>query len=106
MPDALVKSLPSSTSALAGSHAAQHSVSCLACADAGPLATDDSITPVKSASAPPVSFDHIPLLAFRMCFPSPDAFANSPRRAFDRRRVHASRPGRAEAMLRGELSVG
>src|SRR5215475_9816294 len=36
MPVLVVKSLPSSTSALAGSHAAQHRVNCLASAGAGP----------------------------------------------------------------------
>src|SRR5580700_4951383 len=67
MPDCLVKSFPSSTSALAGSQAAQHKVSCLAAA--GLIATADNATPANSASAPPAHFDLIPVADFRMCFP-------------------------------------
>ena len=40
MPDSAVKSLESSTSAFAGSQAAQQSVSCLSCAAAGNAAPD------------------------------------------------------------------
>src|SRR5215469_4956335 len=46
MPVLAVKSLPSSTSALAGSHAAQHKVNCLAAAGAGPARHDATMTAV------------------------------------------------------------
>src|SRR6516165_1649504 len=46
MPVFVVKSLPSSTSALAGSHAAQHKVNCLAAAGAGPPKHDATNTAV------------------------------------------------------------
>src|SRR5581483_7106234 len=58
-----------STSALAGSQAAQHGVSGFPSALSGPLARAATATPANRASAPPAHFDHLPVVDFRMWFP-------------------------------------
>src|ERR1700751_3255017 len=60
MPLALVKSLPNSTSAFAGSQAAQHRVSCLPCAAAGLLPSTPRAAVASTADAAAfVHIDHV-----------------------------------------------
>src|SRR5438132_13494163 len=65
MPDSLVKSLPSSTSAFAGSQAAQHNVSCLLWADASVPPNIPNVAAASIIAAAPLN--HLDRLC--MCVP-------------------------------------
>src|ERR1700677_5224622 len=99
MPLSLVKSLPSSTSALAGSHAAQHRVSCLFWAAAGWLPRAVNAIPAPSANAPATYLDHF-VTDFRMCFPLLNICFSFPERLRPET-MRASKPERAEAGVQG-----
>src|ERR1700719_37304 len=67
MPDWAVKSLDNSTSAFAGSQAAQHKVSCLLCAPASPLQRAAS----PSAAAPVINRMHLFITPSLLAVPRP-----------------------------------